>query len=89
MSELEYAQKRMQQKWFDLAMAEQRGAALPVLERMYSAYVLAMEEFNRRCEECQGEMQVDSDPKTVQAKRSVGSKGIPMVKDGGQNRKAS
>ena len=89
MSELEYAQKRMQQKWFDLVMAEQRGVALPVLERMYSAYVLAMEEFNRRCAECQGETQVDSDPKTVQAKRAGGSKGKTTVKDGGHSRKAS
>ncbi len=34
LAQLESAQKRMQQKWYDLAMAEQRGVALPVLERM-------------------------------------------------------
>ena len=30
-TELEYAEKRMQQKWYDLAMAEQKGAAVSVL----------------------------------------------------------
>lgn len=45
--ELQYAEQRMQQKWHDFVMAEQRGAAAPVLERMYSAYMLAVEEFNR------------------------------------------
>ncbi len=89
MNELEYAQKRMQQKWFDLAMAEQRGAAVPVLERMYNAYVLAMEEFNRRSEEYQRETQVESDPKAVKAKRGGGSKGKGTVEDRGQSRKAS
>ena len=47
MTQLNYAEKRMQQKWYELVMAEQQGAAVSVLERMYSAYVLAMEEYNR------------------------------------------
>ncbi len=47
MTKLEYAEQRMQQKWYALAMAEQQGASIPVLERLYSAYVLAMEEYNR------------------------------------------
>jgi hypothetical protein len=46
-TELEYAEKRMRQKWYDLVMAEQNGAAMPVLERMYNAYMLAVEEYNR------------------------------------------
>lgn len=46
-TELEHAEKRMQQKWYDLAMAEQKGATVPVLERMYNAYMLAVEEYNR------------------------------------------
>ncbi len=45
--EIEYAERRMQQKWYDFVMAEQRGCEIPVLERMYSAYMLAVEEFNR------------------------------------------
>jgi hypothetical protein len=46
-TELEHAQKRMQQKWHDLVMAEQQGASIPALERMYNAYMLAVEEYNR------------------------------------------
>ncbi len=63
--ELEYAEKRMQQKWHDLVMAEQRGAAVPVLERMYSAYMLAVEEFNR----CTSMQEEEQKPKP--AKKSV------------------
>ena len=57
-AQLEHAHKRMQQKWFDLAMAEQRGVSVAVLERMYNAYILAVEEYNR----CATEYQHDSDP---------------------------
>ena len=46
-TQLEYAEKRMKQKWFDLVMAEQKGASVPALERMYNAYMLAVEEYNR------------------------------------------
>jgi len=46
-TQLEYAEKRMQQKWHDLIMAEQKGASKPVLERMYNAYMLAVEDYNR------------------------------------------
>jgi hypothetical protein len=53
--QLEHAQKRMQQKWHELVMAERRGVAVAVLERMYNAYVLAMEEYNRCCTEYQRE----------------------------------
>jgi hypothetical protein len=49
-TEIEHAQKRMQQKWHDLVMAEQQGASIPTLERMYNAYMLAVEEYNRCCE---------------------------------------
>jgi hypothetical protein len=45
--ELEYAEKRMRQKWHDLVMEEQRGASVPMLERMFNAYMLAVEEYNR------------------------------------------
>lgn len=51
--ELEYAEKRMQQKWYDLVTAEQHGAAVQVLERLYTAYMLAVEEYNRYVEEDQ------------------------------------
>ena len=98
LAQLESAQKRMQQKWYDLAMAEQRGVALPVLERMYNAYVLAMEEYNRRSEEYQREIQVESgesgengesSPGAVKRKNAAGSKGNATPVDGSQNRMAS
>ena len=98
LAQLESAQKRMQQKWYDLAMAEQRGVALPVLERMYNAYVLAMEEYNRRSEEYQREIQVEngengengeSSPGAVKRKKAAGSKGNATPVDGSQNRMAS
>ena len=48
---LEYAERRMQQKWYDLVTAEQQGATVQVLERLYTAYVLAVEQYNRCVEE--------------------------------------
>jgi hypothetical protein len=54
--ELEYAERRIQQKWYDLVMAEQQGATVQVLERLYTAYTLAVEEYNR----CVGEHQHNS-----------------------------
>ena len=48
--ELEYAEKRMQQKWHDLVMEEQRGASVQMLERMFNGYMLAVEEYNRYVE---------------------------------------
>ena len=42
-TELEYAEQRMQQRWYDLVMAEQRGAGTAVLERLYRAYLLAVD----------------------------------------------
>ena len=92
LAQLESAQKRMQQKWYDLAMAEQRGVALPVLERMYNTYVLAMEEYNRRSEEYQREIQVEngeSSPGAVKGKKAAGLKENATSVDGSQNRMAS
>ncbi|GAC1429331.1 MAG: hypothetical protein PVS3B3_30160 [Ktedonobacteraceae bacterium] len=48
--DLDYAEKRMRQKWHDLVMEEQRGASVPMLERMFNAYMLAVEEYNRCAE---------------------------------------
>jgi len=45
-AQLERAQQRMEQKWYNLVMAEQRSESMPVLERLYNSYVLAMEEYN-------------------------------------------
>ena len=45
---LAHAEKRMQQRWYELVMAEQNGTAEQVLERMYNAYIRAVDEYNRR-----------------------------------------
>jgi hypothetical protein len=69
-TELEYAEKRMQQKWYDLAMAEQKGATISVLERMYNAYMLAVEEYNRCSAEYQHEHQEQPIPGPVKQERT-------------------
>jgi hypothetical protein len=43
--QLNRAEQRMQRRWFDLAMAEQRGQPMPVLERMYDTYMRALAEY--------------------------------------------
>ena len=74
LAQLEHAQKRMQQKWYDLVMAEQRGVSIQVLERMYNSYVLAMEEYNRCSAEHQRECQTESDPIPVTQNKTAKSK---------------
>lgn len=53
LTELEYAEKRMQQKWYDLVLAEQQGLSVQTLERLYTSYVLAVEVYNRSLQEQQ------------------------------------
>ena len=74
LAQLEHAQKRMEQKWYDLVMAEQHGASVQVLERMYNSYVLAMEEYNRCSAEYQRECQVESDPIPVTQNKAAKAK---------------
>lgn len=57
LTELEHAEKCMQQQWHDLVMAEQQGNALEVLEQMYDSYILLAEVYNRCLEACQQEQQ--------------------------------
>ena len=54
-SDLEHAQKAMQQQWYDLVMAEQQGSSLDVLEHLYDTYILLAEEYNRCYEASQQE----------------------------------
>ena len=56
-SNLENAQKAMQQQWYDLVQAEQQGSPLDVLEHMYDTYILLAEEYNRCYEAFQQERQ--------------------------------
>jgi hypothetical protein len=44
-AQLHSAEQRMQRRWFDLAMAEQRGQPVSVLERMYDTYLRALDEY--------------------------------------------
>jgi hypothetical protein len=72
MAELEYVEKRMRQKWYELVMAEQRGASLQSLERLYNAYMLAVEEYNHRlqAEEEHEQPRLLSPERTHQRKRA-------------------
>ena len=87
LAQLEHAQKRMQQKWYDLVMAEQQGASVQVLERMYNSYVLAMEEYNRCSAEHQRECQAESEPIPVTQNKTARSK--PSSQDGEHTKLAS
>ena len=87
LAQLEHAQKRMQQKWYELAMAEQQGATIQVLERMYNSYVLAVEEYNRCSAEYQCEQQVESGPIPVKQKKSA--RPNSSLQDAGHSKLAS
>jgi hypothetical protein len=58
-SDLEHAQKAMQQQWYDLVTAEQQGSSLDVLEHIYDTYILLAEEYNRCYEASQIERQAN------------------------------
>ena len=66
LAELEYAEKRMQQQWHNLVMAEQEGASLPELEQMYDSYILYLEEYNRCSEAYQRESRTRRNPSSRQ-----------------------
>jgi hypothetical protein len=55
MTELERLERRMERKWYDLAMAEQRGQPPHALERMYDAYLKALDEYIRHQRTLHGE----------------------------------
>jgi hypothetical protein len=44
-AQLARLEQQMQRRWFDLAMAEDRGMGAHVLERMFNAYMKALEAF--------------------------------------------
>jgi len=46
-SELERLERRLEQRWRDLALAEQRGRPASVLERMYAAYLRDLDAYVR------------------------------------------
>lgn len=83
--ELEFAERRMQQKWYDLVMAEQQGASLPVLENMYNSYILAVEVYNRCSEALQRE---DQPPQPATVPTAVPAR-TSTTRSSGRKRKAS
>ena len=87
LAQLEHAQKRMEQKWYELVMAEQHGGSVQVLERMYNSYVLAMEEYNRCSAEYQQACQVESEPIPVTQNKAGIAK--PSTQDGEHTKLAS
>ncbi len=56
MSELARLEKRMERRWYDLAMAEQRGQPAHVLERMYDAYLRALDAYIAHQRQINGEI---------------------------------
>ena len=56
---LEHAQKAMQQQWYELVMAEQEGSSLDELEHLYDTYILLAEEYNRCLEASQQKQKVN------------------------------
>jgi hypothetical protein len=81
---LAYAEKRMRQRWYELVMAEQQGATEQVLERMYNAYIRAVDEYNRRLASTQSPV--------VSAAPSEGSQhtdAMPDMHTGKRKKKAS
>ena len=58
-TDLERAQKAMQQQWYDLVMAEQEGSSLDELEHLYDTYILLAEEYNRCYETSQPKQKVN------------------------------
>lgn len=71
-TEREYAEQRMQQKWYELVMAEQQGASQQQLERLYNSYMLAVEDYNRRSDTQQALLRPDlvsRKEKTIEPRR--------------------
>ena len=97
-TKLEYADQRMRQKWHDLVMAEQQGASMQQLERMYNAYILAVEEYNRCSAQAANQPEEQALPISVQPEpepvkhastTSASSKSPTAVRNGRQKRKDS
>jgi hypothetical protein len=75
-AELEIAEQRMQQQWYDLVVAEQEGEPLEVLEQLYDSYILLVEEYNRCSDEYLKERQTGraSAPKSKKFTRPISSR---------------
>lgn len=81
---LAHAEKRMRQRWYELVMAEQKGAAEQVLERMYNAYIRAVDEYNRRLAATQSQT-----APTVTSEQSQHTDAMSEMHAGKRKKKAS
>jgi hypothetical protein len=74
--ELENAEQRMQQQWYNLVMAEQEGEPLEVLEQLYDSYILLVEEYNRCSDDYLKDRQTwrSSAPKTKKITQPISSR---------------
>lgn len=92
-AELEHSRQSMQQRWYELVQAEQRGASSQELERMYNLYIHAAEEYNRHTEADQLSHQ-GPDAEMSGSSQAYVSHPVPSAKAspsprGGRKRKAS
>jgi hypothetical protein len=55
-TDLTRLERQMERRWHDLAVAEQRGQPIHVLERMYDGYLAALDDYIR-CQRALGERQ--------------------------------
>jgi hypothetical protein len=74
-AELERAERRTKQKWYELVKAEEQGASMQVLERLHGLYMLAVEEYNR-CSATYEQEQAEQDEQPKQSPVSPRPSGI-------------
>ncbi len=84
-AELERVEMRMKKKWHELVVAEQQGASMPVLERMYNMYMLAVEEYNR----CRAELQQEEETSQQQIVQEQARQVSPAPTRHNKKKKAS
>jgi len=60
LADLARLERQMERRWHDLALAEQRGQPIHVLERMYDGYLDALDEY-MRCQRALNQRQSGSD----------------------------
>lgn len=84
-AQVERAERRMQQQWHDLAMAEQAGELPEVLEQMYDRYIQLAEAYNACLAEYQHQRQNRRAHRPVPRPPAV----VPRQDESRKKRKAS
>jgi hypothetical protein len=92
-AELKHSRQSMQQRWYELVQADQRGDAPQELERMYDLYLQAVERYNRSAEADQLNYQELDAGMSESSQAFVSQPSPPTRTDsstrGGRKRKAS